>query len=402
MLTKGEDTHVEKHKDLLLRWHALVIFRALKQDEVLNRLISILSEQGDTIRRVDAYAAFAEALFAHTFNLTDYVRVRVLESDNLYVRRCAQRLPQDAELEACVKSELETLETIATLQSNDVRDALGYRGFLPRWQTSPINLAEYYRNRMQTLESHGFGQFAAYHMFAMRGGAITPVKTPDTVRLEQLKGYERQKKAVTENTLALLDGRSAANVLLYGDAGTGKSSTVKALVNEYRDRGLRLVELNKRQAADIPAVMEELRQQPLKFILFLDDLSFAQESDEFYALKAVLEGSASARSGNIAVYATSNRRHLVKERFSEREGGDDVHRNETMQELLALSARFGLTLGYFKPGKQQYLDIVHALADDAGLGLDREQLDLEAERFASAGRSPRAARQFIDGLRARH
>ena len=387
--------------DLLLRWNALVIFRRLKDDAVLARLEALLSEEGDTVRRVSAYAAFAEALFSHTFSLTEYVKDRVLEDDNLYVQRRAKGMPEDAELDTCLANELQALEAIAGLQSAEVRERLGYDGYLPAWQTSPVDLAAVYRERMEELGTRGYGIFASCHMFSVRDSVLTPVKNPDSVRLFDLKGYERQKKAVTENTLALLDGRPAANVLLYGDAGTGKSSTVKALVNEYHDRGLRLVELNKKQAADIPAVMEELRHNPLKFILFIDDLSFAQESDEFYALKAVLEGSASARSANIAVYATSNRRHLIKERFSEREGGDDVHRNETMQELIALSARFGLALGYFKPGKQQYLDIVHALADEAGLILDRETLDLEAERFASAGRSPRAARQFIDGMRAK-
>ncbi len=392
---------MDKLSDLLLRWHALVIFKTLKEDTVLARLAALLAENGDTVRRISAYAAFAEALFSHTFSLTEYVRDRVLGDDNLYVRWRTKGLPADAELEVCLNSELATLQAIAGLMSEDVCNSLNYNGYLPQWRTFPVNLAAEYHGRMLTLGTRGYGIYATYSMFAVRDGIITPVKNPDVVRLIDLKAYERQKKAVMENTLALLAGRPAANVLLYGDAGTGKSSTVKALVNEYRDRGLRLIELNKKQAADIPAVMEELRHNPLKFILFIDDLSFAQESDEFYALKAVLEGSASARSGNIAVYATSNRRHMVKERFSEREGGDDVHRNETMQELIALSARFGLTLGYFKPGKQQYLDIVHTLADEAKLTLDRETLDLEAERFASAGRSPRAARQFIDGMRAK-
>ena len=145
-------------------------------------------------------------------------------------------------------------------------------------------------------------------------------------------------------------------------------------------------------------MLDELRVNPLKFILFIDDLSFAQENDDFYTLKAVLEGSASARTGNVAVYATSNRRHLVRERFSEREG-DDVHRNETIQELTALSARFGLTLGYFKPNRREYLEIVRALAEDYGINMDAAVLEAGAEQFALSGRSPRAARQYIDSLR---
>jgi predicted AAA+ superfamily ATPase len=390
---------LDKLDELLLRLHALVIFGGLKKDTVISRLIALLAETGGMEQRVAAYAAFAEALFVHTFSLTEYVKDRVLEDDNLYVRRCAQALSADAELEICLKAELETLGTLAALDSDTVRQRMGYGGYMPEWRTEEMDLEAAYQSRVAALSTLGFGIYAVSRMFAVRHGVITPVKNPDTIQLADLKGYERQKKAMVDNTLALLSGRPAANALLYGDAGTGKSSTVKALVNEYYDRGLRLVEIGKTQAADIPAVMEELRANPLKFILFIDDLSFAQESDDFSALKAALEGSASARTGNVAIYATSNRRHLIKERFSEREGGDDVHRNETIQELTALSARFGLTLGYFKPNKQQYLDIVHALADEYGIGMDGTALDTEAERFAISGRSPRAARQFIDTLR---
>ena len=286
---------------------------------------------------MDAYAAFAEALFAHTCSLTEYVKRRVLEDDNFYIRRCAQGLPIEPELEACLKAELHTLGELAALDSDTVRKSIGYEGYLPACRTEPVDLEAEYRAHLSGLNTRGFGIYAARRMFAVRQGVITPVKNPDGVRLSDLKGYQRQKRAIVDNTLALLNGRPAANVLLYGDAGTGKSSTVKALVNEYADRGLRLVEIGKAQAGDIPAVLDELRVNPLKFILFIDDLSFAQENDDFYSLKAVLEGSASARTGNVAVYATSNRRHLIRERFSEREG-DDVHRNETIQELPALCA----------------------------------------------------------------
>jgi predicted AAA+ superfamily ATPase len=394
-----KDMALDKLDELRLRWDALVIFRGLKDDTVLRRFAVLLAGEGDMARRVDAYAAFAEALFAHTLSLTEYVVARVLEDDNIYVRRRARGLPADAELEACLTAELDTLAALAALSSETVRQRVGYGGYLPAWRTADIDLEAAYRERMASLGTRGFGIYAVHRMFAVRDGAIAPVSNPDPVRLADLKGYERQKKAITENTLALLSGRPAANALLYGDAGTGKSSTVKALVNEYFDRGLRLVEVGKAQASDIPAVMAALRDNPLKFILFIDDLSFAQETDDFYTLKAVLEGSASMRTGNVAIYATSNRRHMVKERFSEREG-DDVHRNETIQELSSLSARFGLTLGYFRPNRQQYLDIVHALADEYVIGMDSAALEMEAERFAISGRSPRAARQFIDTLRA--
>ena len=202
-----------------------------------------------------------------------------------------------------------------------------------------------------------------------------------------------------DNTKALLSGKPAANILLTGDAGTGKSSTVKAVVNELSESGLRIIEVRKEQLHKIPKILDELGSNPLKFILFIDDLSFTKDDDNFSALKAILEGSVSAKSNNVAIYATSNRRHLVKENFSDREG-DDVHFNDTMQELLSLSERFGIQLTFSRPDKSTYLDIVHSLADKCGIEYDPEILDAEAEKFAlkRGTRSARAAKQFVDGI----
>ena len=171
------------------------------------------------------------------------------------------------------------------------------------------------------------------------------------------------------------------------------------MVNELYREGLRILEVRKEQLHDIPAVLDELSVNPLKFILFIDDLSFQKDDDNYSSLKAVLEGSVSAKSQNVVIYATSNRRHLVKEKFSDREG-DDIHRNDTMQEILSLSERFGIRITFQKPDKATYLDIVHHLADAAGVPLSRGELDAAAERFAlgRGGRSARAARQFIDNL----
>ena len=202
-----------------------------------------------------------------------------------------------------------------------------------------------------------------------------------------------------DNTKALLSGKPAANILLTGDAGTGKSSTVKAIVNELCDSGLRILEVRKEQLHAISKILDELNSNPLKFILFIDDLSFTKDDDNFSALKAILEGSVSAKSNNVVIYATSNRRHLVKENFSDREG-DDVHFNDTMQELLSLSERFGIQLTFNRPDKAVYLDIVHNLADKQGIEYDVEKLDASAEKFAlkRGTRSARAAKQFVDGI----
>ena len=240
-------------------------------------------------------------------------------------------------------------------------------------------------------------------MFYLDGsGSIVPVRNPDSTRLSSLIDYKREQQIILDNTNALLEGRPAANVLLTGDAGTGKSSTVKAVVNELHHRGLRILEVRKEQLHQIPGILDELNSNPLKFILFIDDLSFQKDDDNFSALKAILEGSVSARSSNVVIYATSNRRHLVKETFSDRDG-DDVHRNDTMQEIISLSERFGIQVTFQKPDKKTYLTIVRHLAREKGITLPDSELELQAERYAlnRGGRSARAATQFVDGLAAR-
>ena len=210
-----------------------------------------------------------------------------------------------------------------------------------------------------------------------------------------------KNKKIIANTEVLLNDHLASNVLLYGDAGTGKSATVKAIANEYSNKGLRLIELGKKQLYLLPRLLDLLSSNPLKFILFIDDLSFQDNDDEFSALKAVLEGSVSVRCHNTVIYATSNRRHLVKETFQAREG-DEIHRQDTMQETISLSERFGIKVYFEKPKKDLYLDIVYGLAKQYNVKMDEKELALKAEQFAlrKSGRSARAARQLIEQLAA--
>ena len=250
---------------------------------------------------------------------------------------------------------------------------------------------------MEQVGKVGYGVFARYRVFTVRDGHLQPVKHPDPQRLFELPGYEREREPIVANTEALLEGRPANNVLLYGDAGTGKSSTVKALVNEYADRGLRLVEVKKNQLYELPELMDTLAENPLKFLLFIDDLSFTVNDDNFAALKAILEGSAGGQAENVAVYATSNRRHLIKETLSDREG-DDIHAGDTRQELMSLAARFGLTVTFQVPDRNRYLLIVKNLAEQYGLDLGETELAVRAEAFAirAGGRSARVAKQFAE------
>ena len=279
---------------------------------------------------------------------------------------------------------------------------------LPGWKTGEPaaalrgDLKDSIRNMAAYYRGHGCGMYARYRAFIWRGQKIEPVAYPDRTRLADLKGYELQRNMAIDNTLAFLQGLPANNCLLYGDRGTGKSSTVKAMLNEYYPQGLRVIEMPKESLMDFPLLVDQIAGIPMKFIIFIDDLSFSKQNDTYAALKAVLEGGLAARPDNTLIYATSNRRHLVRETFSDREG-DELHRGDTIQESLSLADRFGLSIRFSLPGKDDYLEIVHELARQRGLELPKDELELAAERWATerAGRSPRCARQFIDDAEAR-
>ena len=214
-------------------------------------------------------------------------------------------------------------------------------------------------------------------------------------------GYEEQKKTVTDNTEAFLEGRPANNVLLYGEGGTGKSSTIKALLNEYAPRGLRMIEIYKHQIGDLEKLLEAIKERSYKFILFMDDLSFEQFEVEYKFLKAFIEGGLAKRPDNVLIYATSNRRHLMKESWADRaDKDDDMHESETQQERMSLVDRFGLMVRYFSPEQEEYLNIVHTLAEEYGVKMPPDELDKGAVRWElkHGGYSGRSARQYIEYL----
>ena len=385
-------------RTLNIRLQSLAIFRKLLDDPVVSALCGYL-EQRDTAKAVSAYADFVAALYrTEKRTLAGYIESIVWHDENAYIRMIGRGAPPWPEMEADVWAELEVLQAVADLTPETLRQGLDWDGYLPGFAVKQVDLAQSYRERCENIGKFGYGIYAKYHMFYVNSeNRIVPVRNPDQTRLASLVDYEREKKIIVDNTVALLEGKPAANILLTGDAGTGKSSTVKAVVNELHDRGLRILEVRKEQLHEIPAVLDELNSNPLKFILFIDDLSFQKDDDNFSALKAILEGSVSTKAQNVVVYATSNRRHLVKETFSDRDG-DDIHRNDTMQEIISLSARFGIHVAFQKP--QTYLDIVQHLAAESGLQYDPDELALLAERFAldKGGRSARAAKQFVDSL----
>lgn len=376
---------------------SLCIFRGLLKDPVIEALHRFACEPCP-----EKCAEFVSVLYQYGTDLGEYVLNAVLEDENAYMLRKAEDRPCDLFMEECVAHELEIFERLCALTPEMAAEAMEYTGWLPHWHAGSKNIAAVYSDRLTRIHEHGYGIFAKYHTFIISDGTLVPVKHPDAISVDELGGYQVERQAVIDNTLALVEGRPAANALLYGDAGTGKSSTVKAVANQFRDRGLRLIELKKNQLHEIPHLVDQLSKNPLKFILFIDDLSFTKNDDDFAALKAILEGSVSARANNLAVYATSNRRHLIKESFSDRDG-DEVHVNDTLEELISLSDRFGLTITFQKPQKKVYLEIVHDLALRYGVMMPQDQLDVKAEAFAinRGGRSARAAKQFIESLKAK-
>ena len=258
--------------------------------------------------------------------------------------------------------------------------------------------------------THGTGVFARYRAFrwVRRGhlghleGHLEGVEHPDPIRLEELIGYDRERAQLIENTEQFLEGYPANNVLLYGERGTGKSSTVKALLNAYGERGLRLIEVPKQFLADFPSILGVLRGRRERFVVFVDDLSFDEHETIYRELKAVLEGSVEVRPENVLVYATSNRRHLIVERFSDHDAPDDaeIHSLDAVHEKLSLSDRFGLRLFFLSPDQQKYLEIVRGLGRQRGLTIEPEDLERRALQWATwqNGRSGRTARQFVDQL----
>lgn len=382
---------------------SLTVFSDIKNDTVIRKLRDMISsaQKGDTDETIKSYSAFLSSLYPHTSDLTDYIRSLIIQNENFYVKAKASKKDISCEIISAAEHELDVLSDISSIKPEDITDALAYDGFMPLWTVSLCDFKKVFHEKLDNISKNGYGIFAKYSFFRLNNdGKITPVTHPDCQSIDSLYGYKRERDLIIKNTKALISGSGASNMLLYGDAGTGKSSTIKAVASHFADEGLRLIEVKKNQLYHIPQVMEDLSSNPLKFILFIDDLSFNGNDDNFSALKATLEGSISGRSNNVAIYATSNRRHLVKENMSDRDG-DELHVNDTIQETLSLAARFGLTITFQKPDKDSYLSIVKSLADQYGIDMDEDELYRKAEAHAlrSNGRSPRTAKQFIELLK---
>ena len=249
-----------------------------------------------------------------------------------------------------------------------------------------------------------FGLNKAFRIVEKDGGqvvVIDPIINVEHVYFDNIVGYQLQKQKLIENTEAFVEGREANNVLLFGDAGTGKSSSVKAVLNEYYSRGLRIIEVYKHQFKALSDVLEQIKDRNYKFIIYMDDLSFEDYELEYKYLKAILEGGLGKRPDNVLIYATSNRRHLIREKFSDkRELDDELHNNDTVQEKLSLASRFGVTIYFGSPDKREFETIVKALADRYHLDMPEQELYAEANKWelSHGGLSGRTAAQFITHL----
>ncbi len=358
-----------------------------------------------------------------------YLVQRLLVDDNPFTRS-AQRLPLEAippGLRRAARQDLQTLGRIYRVNGarlmGAVTEAVGEAGWPDLTDLGPEVGAEPLGARLAAAEAaawgdllpdlaaryreQGVGPFATYRAFRWvrqsGEGRLMPIARPDPITFDDLFGYEEQRHLVRRNTERFLARYPASNLLLYGERGTGKSSTVKALLNAYGGKGLRLVEVSKSALGDFHQIIEVLADRPERFVIFVDDLAFDENEVGYTELKAILEGGIEVRPENVVIYATSNRRHLVLERFSDRAAPDgEVHPQDTLQEKLSLADRFGVTVIFLSPDQEQYLAIVEGLARRRQLPIDGAILRRRALQWAAwnNGRSGRTARQFVDDLTA--
>lgn len=368
----------------------LTVLKELADDA----LISALYNAEGKNETDDEYCALLREVYGRgaETNLAKYVEELVVRDENAFSLTCARKKKVSYYLFDAYASDVKSLLKLLKSFSSSSRFALG--NDVPPFDDEDIKTI---CKKLKTFYSkRGFGDFIYSKAFTYEDGKLVPVKTVSPIKLEDLKNYESEKEAIINNVSDFLKGLPYSHMLLYGDKGTGKSSTMHAILNAYWRKGLRIIELNKENMLSLPAIREEIADNPLKFIVFIDDLSLGEYDDKVSSLKTCFEGSISGGSGNVMIVATSNRRHIIKESFSDRE--NSVHPNDSMEEQLSLSDRFGLTVMFSSTDKAGYLSIVKQLAEDKKIKTEKERLFTLAERWAliKGGRSPRRAAQFID------
>ena len=388
-------------KKIKLGFSSLVIFRNILKTKVIKKLIKFLNfELKDNIKQIDLYSEFLSELFKCDNNLADYILSQIFLDDNIYINKCILKKEINNNLKKILKNELNFFKYISSFDFSSLFEK-EYSKKISELEIKEIDFYKIYSEHIKNIDKKGYGIFYDNNMFVLDDKKnIIAVKHKDNQDIKKLYGYETERNKVISNTKILLEGKKANNILLYGDAGTGKSSTVKAVANFFKDEGLRLIEIKKNQLNFITDIIESLSDSPLKFIIFIDDLTFSSNDDTFSYLKAVLEGGVNSFPNNIAVYVTSNYRHLIKENFGDRDG-DDIHVEDTIQQIMSLTNRFGTIITFQRPDRDLFSEIVLSYAKENDIKIDKEELIKQAEAYAirSAGRSPRVAKQFVELLK---
>lgn len=426
----------------MMKANELILYKNMQDEQILKDMVFLMEEyKSDYYNREDILALLSEVTgdilelsVNHGFegNLwQDYLTYLLVISENGYSTSCEITGKTEGSIHVAALHDFRIFRELFQYDFREMEEELGtdlltlicnYRGdsghgkiFNRRIRDRICDLSkslaqaetpEIFQEKVtQFYREFGVGKFGLHKAFRVEhrpeGVEIIPITKIAHVHLDDLVGYESAKQKLVENTEAFVKGRKANNCLLYGDAGTGKSSSIKAILNQYYDQGLRMIEIYKHQFQDLNAVIAQIKNRNYKFIIYMDDLSFEEFEIEYKYLKAVIEGGLERKPDNILIYATSNRRHLIRETFRDKEDRDEeLHTNDTVQEKLSLVARFGVTIYYGKPERKEFQEIVRQLARRNQINMPEDQLLLEAGRWElnHGGLSGRTAQQFIDHL----
>ena len=413
------------HEDTILMKMSDIFKKFDRDEETPDKLISNIYEQIKRILEVATDYGFDKNLWHN------YLTFYLITNENPFSLTCEKVGANDGSVNEFAKNDFKVFMNLFNYDFRPIEAALGincfslisdYKAIVKKELMYNKNVSEKVQALSLKLETakdeneffnyvtdfykaYGVGMFGLNKAFRVIGGdngvTFTPINNMDKVMLDDLIGYEIQKKKLVENTEAFVQGRKANNALLFGDSGTGKSTSIKAIVNEYYDQGLRMIEIYKHQFKDLSNVIASIKNRNYKFIIYMDDLSFEEFEIEYKFLKAVIEGGVETKPDNILIYATSNRRHLIKETWNDRndmESNNGLHRSDTIEEKLSLVNRFGCQISYSKPSQKEFFDIVIGLARKNNVKMTDEELMAEANKWelSHGGISGRTAQQFIN------